>query len=119
MTDLVLTGVSGQGSADLGDWRQVFWIGCAITAYGPKTRVIGTIEPLTLSNVGYVGIGYLDDGTSDVPGGEVISLYEWVRFDYQQFLVPAEIYTSVAWHKVYWGFKPGITATVFVQWTAV
>lgn len=119
MTDLVITGVTGQGSADLGDWRQVFWVGCAVTAHTGKQTYLGSMEPYSVAHVGYVGLGYLDDGTSDVPGGEVISLFQYLSFDYQQFLVPAEIYTSVAWHKVYWGFTPGVTATVFVQWTAV
>jgi len=116
VTDLILSGVSGEGSADLGDWRQVLFVTIHVDALTAKQRVRGTIGPLAVNYAGAVMMGYTDDGAGDTPAGAVATWWTFIQWDYGQVPIPAHVFTSFAFREVFWRLAPGVVATIGVQW---
>jgi len=116
MPDLFLAGQSGEGSQDLGDWRQVWVVGIVVTAYGARTRVRGAAAPFGLDPIGALELGYVDDGTGVVPAGPVVSWFDFVKFDHQEFGIHSWVLTGLAFHYLFWRLNTGVTADLYVSW---
>lgn len=117
MPDLTQIGVSGEGEVDFGGYQTVYYVLVAITSYGAEQRVVGTASPLGLWQAGEVMLGYVDDGTGATPAGKVVSYHWFVHHDYEVESVQAETLNPFEFAHMFWRFKPGVTANLYVQWT--
>jgi len=116
VTDLILSGVSGEGSTDLGDWRQVLFVTIHVDGFTAKQRVRGTTGPIALNYAGAVMLGYTDDGSGDTPAGDVASWWTFIQWEYGQVGIPAMQFSGFAYHEIFWRLAPGVICTIGVQW---
>jgi len=116
MPDLFLASQTGEGSDDLGDWRQVWGVGIAVTSYSVRTRARGAAPPLALWPIGALELGYVDDGSGVTPAGPVVTWFAYVGFDHQEFALPTFQLTGYAFHTVFWRLNPGVVADIYVSW---